>query len=154
MPTYHIHRIPRSREVQQSWLSTVFTTLRSAWLSFPLTYRVKPDLVRSSCPGGPGGSVPGRPARPACAGGERCCALLAKGVVNWRLMSGGTKGPGNGLASAFDPSSGKRDCGGPLSFYLTLVRPPVGLFLCLKAKGLDWMSFSFLLSKSNILREL
>ncbi|XP_054421060.1 UDP-N-acetylglucosamine transferase subunit ALG14 homolog isoform X2 [Pteronotus mesoamericanus] len=42
---YYIHRIPRSREVRQSWLSTVFTTLRSAWLSFPLTYRVKPDLV-------------------------------------------------------------------------------------------------------------
>ncbi|XP_024426450.1 UDP-N-acetylglucosamine transferase subunit ALG14 [Desmodus rotundus] len=55
MPTYHIHRIPRSREVQQSWLSTVFTTLRSAWLSFPLTYRVKPDLVLCN---GPGTCVP------------------------------------------------------------------------------------------------
>ncbi|XP_054421063.1 UDP-N-acetylglucosamine transferase subunit ALG14 homolog isoform X3 [Pteronotus mesoamericanus] len=52
---YYIHRIPRSREVRQSWLSTVFTTLRSAWLSFPLTYRVKPDLVLCN---GPGTCVP------------------------------------------------------------------------------------------------
>ncbi|XP_059881941.1 UDP-N-acetylglucosamine transferase subunit ALG14 isoform X3 [Delphinus delphis] len=42
---YYIHRIPRSREVQQSWLSTVLTTLYSMWLSFPLTHRVKPDLA-------------------------------------------------------------------------------------------------------------
>ncbi|XP_073666784.1 UDP-N-acetylglucosamine transferase subunit ALG14 isoform X6 [Tursiops truncatus] len=42
---YYIHRIPRSREVQQSWLSTVLTTLYSLWLSFPLTHRVKPDLM-------------------------------------------------------------------------------------------------------------
>ncbi|XP_073666770.1 UDP-N-acetylglucosamine transferase subunit ALG14 isoform X2 [Tursiops truncatus] len=42
---YYIHRIPRSREVQQSWLSTVLTTLYSLWLSFPLTHRVKPDLA-------------------------------------------------------------------------------------------------------------
>uniref|UniRef100_H0VXY4 UDP-N-acetylglucosamine transferase subunit ALG14 n=2 Tax=Cavia porcellus TaxID=10141 RepID=H0VXY4_CAVPO len=41
---YYIHRIPRSREVQQSWLSTVLTTLHSMWLSFPLIHRVKPDL--------------------------------------------------------------------------------------------------------------
>ncbi|XP_042808890.1 UDP-N-acetylglucosamine transferase subunit ALG14 isoform X2 [Panthera onca] len=43
-PEYFIHRIPRSREVQQSWLSTMLTTLYSMWLSFPLTHRVKPDL--------------------------------------------------------------------------------------------------------------
>ncbi|XP_058992038.1 UDP-N-acetylglucosamine transferase subunit ALG14 homolog isoform X2 [Mustela lutreola] len=42
---YYIHRIPRSREVQQSWLSTVLTTLYSMWLSFPLTHKVKPDLT-------------------------------------------------------------------------------------------------------------
>ncbi|XP_013371935.1 PREDICTED: UDP-N-acetylglucosamine transferase subunit ALG14 homolog isoform X5 [Chinchilla lanigera] len=41
---YYIHRIPRSREVQQSWLSTVLTTLHSMWLSFPLIHQVKPDL--------------------------------------------------------------------------------------------------------------
>ncbi|XP_035978568.1 UDP-N-acetylglucosamine transferase subunit ALG14 isoform X3 [Halichoerus grypus] len=44
LPEYYIHRIPRSREVQQSWLSTVLTTLYSMWVSFPLTHRVKPDL--------------------------------------------------------------------------------------------------------------
>uniref|UniRef100_M3XW40 UDP-N-acetylglucosamine transferase subunit ALG14 n=1 Tax=Mustela putorius furo TaxID=9669 RepID=M3XW40_MUSPF len=44
---YYIHRIPRSREVQQSWLSTVLTTLYSMWLSFPLTHKVKPDLVQN-----------------------------------------------------------------------------------------------------------
>ncbi|KAI5938256.1 UDP-N-acetylglucosamine transferase subunit ALG14 [Manis javanica] len=54
-PKYYIHRIPRSREVQQSWLSTVLTTLYSMCLSFPLTYRVKPDLVLCN---GPGTCVP------------------------------------------------------------------------------------------------
>lgn len=54
-PKYYIHRIPRSREVQQSWPSTVLTTLYASWLSFPLTYRVKPDLVLCN---GPGTCVP------------------------------------------------------------------------------------------------
>ncbi|XP_010948724.2 UDP-N-acetylglucosamine transferase subunit ALG14 isoform X2 [Camelus bactrianus] len=54
-PQYCIHCIPRSREVQQSWLSTVLTTLYSTWLSFPLTHRVKPDLVLCN---GPGTCVP------------------------------------------------------------------------------------------------
>ncbi|XP_005542712.3 UDP-N-acetylglucosamine transferase subunit ALG14 isoform X1 [Macaca fascicularis] len=52
---YYIHRIPRSREVRQSWLSTVFTTLHSMWLSFPLIHQVKPDLVLCN---GPGTCVP------------------------------------------------------------------------------------------------
>ncbi|KAM7055227.1 UDP-N-acetylglucosamine transferase subunit ALG14 isoform 3-T3 [Molossus nigricans] len=46
-PGHHIHRIPRSREVQQSWLSTVLSTLHAAWLALPLTYRLKPDLALS-----------------------------------------------------------------------------------------------------------
>ncbi|XP_055259752.1 UDP-N-acetylglucosamine transferase subunit ALG14 homolog [Moschus berezovskii] len=54
-PEYYVHRIPRSREVQQPWLSSVLTTLYSMWLSFPLTYRVKPDLVLCN---GPGTCVP------------------------------------------------------------------------------------------------
>lgn len=54
-PEYYVHRIPRSREVQQSWLSSVLTTLYSMWLSFPLTYQVKPDLVLCN---GPGTCVP------------------------------------------------------------------------------------------------
>uniref|UniRef100_H9FQZ4 UDP-N-acetylglucosamine transferase subunit ALG14 n=1 Tax=Macaca mulatta TaxID=9544 RepID=H9FQZ4_MACMU len=52
---YYIHRIPRSREVRQSWPSTVFTTLHSMWLSFPLIHQVKPDLVLCN---GPGTCVP------------------------------------------------------------------------------------------------
>lgn len=48
---YYIHRIPRSREVQQSWLSIVLTTLHSMWLSFPLVHGVKPDLVLCNGPG-------------------------------------------------------------------------------------------------------
>ncbi|XP_076789310.1 UDP-N-acetylglucosamine transferase subunit ALG14 isoform X3 [Arvicanthis niloticus] len=43
-PRYHLHRIPRSREVRQSWLSSVFTTLYSMWFSFPLVHQIKPDL--------------------------------------------------------------------------------------------------------------
>ncbi|XP_004635757.1 UDP-N-acetylglucosamine transferase subunit ALG14 homolog [Octodon degus] len=51
----YIHRIPRSREVQQSWLSSVLSTLHSMWLSFPLVHRVRPDLVLCN---GPGTCVP------------------------------------------------------------------------------------------------
>ncbi|XP_015356354.1 UDP-N-acetylglucosamine transferase subunit ALG14 homolog [Marmota marmota marmota] len=50
-PQYYIHQIPRSREVQQSWFSTVFTTLHSMWVSFPLILQVKPDLVLCNGPG-------------------------------------------------------------------------------------------------------
>ncbi|KAL1772529.1 UDP-N-acetylglucosamine transferase subunit ALG14-like [Sigmodon hispidus] len=52
---YKIHRIPRSREVRQSWLSSVFTTLHSMWFSFPLVCRIKPDMVLCN---GPGTCVP------------------------------------------------------------------------------------------------
>ncbi|MEJ1270878.1 asparagine-linked glycosylation 14 [Cricetulus griseus] len=47
-PEHCLHRIPRSREVRQSWLSSVFTTLHSMWFSFPLVYHLKPDLVLST----------------------------------------------------------------------------------------------------------
>ncbi|XP_004471762.1 UDP-N-acetylglucosamine transferase subunit ALG14 isoform X2 [Dasypus novemcinctus] len=52
---YTTHQIPRSREVQQSWLSTVLTTLYSMLYSLPLTYKLKPDLVLCN---GPGTCVP------------------------------------------------------------------------------------------------
>ncbi|XP_049735688.1 UDP-N-acetylglucosamine transferase subunit ALG14 homolog isoform X2 [Elephas maximus indicus] len=52
---YTTHRIPRSREVRQSWLSTVLTTFYSMLHSFPLTFRLKPDLVLCN---GPGTCVP------------------------------------------------------------------------------------------------
>ncbi|XP_021500121.1 UDP-N-acetylglucosamine transferase subunit ALG14 homolog isoform X1 [Meriones unguiculatus] len=51
----HLYRIPRSREVHQSWLSSIFTTLQSMWFSFPLIYRKRPDLVLCN---GPGTCVP------------------------------------------------------------------------------------------------
>ncbi|XP_038167836.1 UDP-N-acetylglucosamine transferase subunit ALG14 homolog [Arvicola amphibius] len=52
---YCLHRIPRSREVRQAWLSSVFTTLYSTWFSFLLVCRIKPDLVLCN---GPGTCVP------------------------------------------------------------------------------------------------
>ncbi|XP_050001534.1 UDP-N-acetylglucosamine transferase subunit ALG14 [Alexandromys fortis] len=52
---YRLHRIPRSREVRQAWLSSVFTTLYSTWFSFLLVWRIKPDLVLCN---GPGTCVP------------------------------------------------------------------------------------------------
>ncbi|XP_051041546.1 UDP-N-acetylglucosamine transferase subunit ALG14 homolog [Phodopus roborovskii] len=54
-PEHTLHRIPRSREVRQSWLSSVFTTLHSMWFSFPLVCQLKPDLVLCN---GPGTCVP------------------------------------------------------------------------------------------------
>ncbi|CAI9562810.1 unnamed protein product [Staurois parvus] len=47
-PLYTIHRIPRSREVRQSWSSSVLTTIQSFLYSFPLTVHLKPDLVGHS----------------------------------------------------------------------------------------------------------
>ncbi|XP_049663303.1 UDP-N-acetylglucosamine transferase subunit ALG14 homolog isoform X2 [Accipiter gentilis] len=46
---FTLDRIPRSREVRQSWTSSVVTTLYSLLYSIPLTYRLKPDLVRADC---------------------------------------------------------------------------------------------------------
>ncbi|XP_062992198.1 UDP-N-acetylglucosamine transferase subunit ALG14 homolog [Elgaria multicarinata webbii] len=52
---FTLHRIPRSREVRQSWSSSVLTTLRSMFYSLPLAFRLKPDLVLCN---GPGTCVP------------------------------------------------------------------------------------------------
>ncbi|KAM4641536.1 UDP-N-acetylglucosamine transferase subunit ALG14 [Discoglossus pictus] len=54
-PSYFIHRIPRSREVSQSWSSSFLTTLYSIFYSLPLTARLQPDLVLCN---GPGTCVP------------------------------------------------------------------------------------------------
>lgn len=43
---FKILRIPRSREVRQSWLSTLFTTLNALAFSFPVVLREKPELVK------------------------------------------------------------------------------------------------------------
>lgn len=48
---FKILRIPRSREVRQSWLSTLFTTLNALAFSFPVVLREKPELVLCNGPG-------------------------------------------------------------------------------------------------------
>uniref|UniRef100_UPI00398F7F49 UDP-N-acetylglucosamine transferase subunit ALG14 isoform X2 n=1 Tax=Pristiophorus japonicus TaxID=55135 RepID=UPI00398F7F49 len=54
-PQYTIHRIPRSREVCQSWTSSVISTLYSLLYSTPLVFQLKPDMVMCN---GPGTCVP------------------------------------------------------------------------------------------------
>ncbi|XP_042191701.1 UDP-N-acetylglucosamine transferase subunit ALG14 homolog [Callorhinchus milii] len=54
-PQYTIHRIPRSREVRQSWISSVVTTVYSILYSIPLVFQLKPDMVMCN---GPGTCVP------------------------------------------------------------------------------------------------
>ena len=51
----HIHRIPRSREVGQSWLTTPFTAAWSLIFAFRLVYKLKPQVI-VTC--GPGTAVP------------------------------------------------------------------------------------------------
>ncbi|XP_066548028.1 UDP-N-acetylglucosamine transferase subunit ALG14 isoform X2 [Amia ocellicauda] len=52
---FTIHRIPRSREVRQSWSSSLLTTLYSLIYSVPLVFKLRPDLVLCN---GPGTCVP------------------------------------------------------------------------------------------------
>ncbi|NXT97864.1 ALG14 transferase, partial [Buphagus erythrorhynchus] len=52
---FSLDRIPRSREVRQSWISSVLTTLHSILYSLPLTYKRQPDLILCN---GPGTCVP------------------------------------------------------------------------------------------------
>ncbi|XP_051480323.1 calponin-3 isoform X4 [Apus apus] len=52
---FTLHRIPRSREVRQSWTSSVVTTLYSILHSLLLTNKLKPDLILCN---GPGTCVP------------------------------------------------------------------------------------------------
>ena len=52
---FDVHTIPRSREVRQSWSSTVFTTIYATIYSIPLVWSVKPDLILCN---GPGTCVP------------------------------------------------------------------------------------------------
>ncbi|PIK41502.1 putative UDP-N-acetylglucosamine transferase subunit ALG14-like [Apostichopus japonicus] len=48
---YSIEIIPRSREVRQSYLTSIASTLYATWYAFPLVFRVKPDLVLVNGPG-------------------------------------------------------------------------------------------------------
>ncbi|XP_058032090.1 calponin-3 isoform X3 [Ahaetulla prasina] len=52
---FALHRIPRSREVRQSWSSSLLTTMRSLFYSLPLAFRLNPDVVLCN---GPGTCVP------------------------------------------------------------------------------------------------
>ncbi|XP_043554788.1 UDP-N-acetylglucosamine transferase subunit ALG14 homolog isoform X1 [Chiloscyllium plagiosum] len=54
-PQHTIHWIPRSREVCQSWTSSVVTTVYSLLYSIPLVFQLKPDMVLCN---GPGTCVP------------------------------------------------------------------------------------------------
>uniref|UniRef100_A0A8R1IEI1 UDP-N-acetylglucosamine transferase subunit ALG14 n=1 Tax=Caenorhabditis japonica TaxID=281687 RepID=A0A8R1IEI1_CAEJA len=46
-----VEKIPRSREVGQSYFSSVFSTLNSCRFAFKLIYRTRPDLVLLNGPG-------------------------------------------------------------------------------------------------------
>ncbi|XP_003976567.1 UDP-N-acetylglucosamine transferase subunit ALG14 [Takifugu rubripes] len=52
---FSICQIPRSREVHQSWSSSVVSTLKSFCSSLPLMFRIRPDMVLCN---GPGTCVP------------------------------------------------------------------------------------------------
>ncbi|XP_070842486.1 UDP-N-acetylglucosamine transferase subunit ALG14 [Chaetodon trifascialis] len=54
-PQFTICRIPRSREVHQSWSSSVVSTLNALQHSLPLVFRLRPDMVLCN---GPGTCVP------------------------------------------------------------------------------------------------
>ncbi|XP_049604781.1 UDP-N-acetylglucosamine transferase subunit ALG14 [Syngnathus scovelli] len=54
-PQFTIHRIPRSREVHQSWSSSVLSTLNAQFYALPLIFRLRPDMVLCN---GPGTCVP------------------------------------------------------------------------------------------------
>lgn len=49
--SYQILKIPRSREVGQGWVSTVFTSIFSLFHSIPLVINSHPDLVICNGPG-------------------------------------------------------------------------------------------------------
>ena len=44
---YKIYKIPRSREVKQSWITTVISTIYASLYSFPLVFQTKPEIVRT-----------------------------------------------------------------------------------------------------------
>ncbi|KAG9351089.1 hypothetical protein JZ751_024979 [Albula glossodonta] len=70
-PKFTIHRIPRSREVHQSWSSSVLTTLNALLYSIPLVFRLRPDVVLCN---GPGTCVP------------LCMAGLGLGVLGMKKV--------------------------------------------------------------------
>ncbi|KAI7792684.1 UDP-N-acetylglucosamine transferase subunit ALG14 homolog isoform X2 [Triplophysa rosa] len=69
---FTLHRIPRSREVRQSWSSSVLTSLSALVSSIPLLFRLQPDVVLCN---GPGTCVP------LCAAGILLGVLGVKRVL-------------------------------------------------------------------------
>ncbi|KAL7533451.1 hypothetical protein ACHAXR_005240 [Thalassiosira sp. AJA248-18] len=54
-PAAVVHRLPRAREVHQSYLSSIFTTLHSFIQTLLLLWKVRPELILAN---GPGTCVP------------------------------------------------------------------------------------------------
>lgn len=48
---YSIHRVPRSREVGQSFVTSVWTTAVACWYAIVLMFKLRPDLVLVNGPG-------------------------------------------------------------------------------------------------------
>lgn len=48
---FHIYKIPRSREVKQSWISTVVSTLHATLYSFPRVIQLQPEIILCNGPG-------------------------------------------------------------------------------------------------------
>ncbi|VEN58172.1 unnamed protein product [Callosobruchus maculatus] len=48
---YHICKIPRSRVVNQSYITSIFTTLYAILYSIPLVFKIVPDLILCNGPG-------------------------------------------------------------------------------------------------------
>lgn len=48
---YFISKIPRSRSVGQSYITSIFTTLVSIFYSIPILLRLRPDLILCNGPG-------------------------------------------------------------------------------------------------------
>ncbi|KAI4871262.1 hypothetical protein NFI96_019788 [Prochilodus magdalenae] len=63
---YTIHRVPRSREVLQSWSSSMLSTLHALLYSIPLVFKLRPDVVLCN---GPGTCIP------------LCAAALLLGIL-------------------------------------------------------------------------
>ncbi|XP_068631734.1 UDP-N-acetylglucosamine transferase subunit ALG14 [Battus philenor] len=49
--TYTLSRIPRSRKVKQTYLSSVFSTLYATLCTIPAVYNFKPDIILCNGPG-------------------------------------------------------------------------------------------------------
>jgi len=50
-PSYEVLKIPRSREVRQSWLTSLFTTIFAVFYAIPLVCHTHPDLLLCNGPG-------------------------------------------------------------------------------------------------------